>query len=69
MTRDNRFPMPFIMETDRAAARIADAIEKRRGELVMPWQIMLIKQILVRLLPVGVLERVLPRANPPSRTA
>ena len=56
LTDRANFPMPFIWETDRAARFIADAIEKRRGEVVFGWQVRWLKQVLVRLLPVAVLE-------------
>ncbi len=56
LTDDVRVPMPFIWETDRAARYIAGAIEKRRGEVVFPWQVRLLKQLLIRLLPVAVIE-------------
>ena len=56
LTAEVKFPMPFLWETDRAARTIADAIEKRRGEVVFPWQIRLLKQLMVRLLPVSALE-------------
>lgn len=36
MTAKNRFPMPFILETDDAARRIADAIDGRRRWLRFP---------------------------------
>jgi short-subunit dehydrogenase len=39
MTAKNRFPMPFLVETDDAARRIADAIDARRRWLRFPWQI------------------------------
>lgn len=56
-----KLPMPFIWETERAARYIADAIERRRGEVVFPWQVRLLKQVMVRLLPVTVLESILRR--------
>lgn len=55
------YPMPFLWETPRAAAYIVDAIEKRRGEVVFPWQMRLIQQALSRLLPVATLEWLLAR--------
>lgn len=59
LTEDVPFPMPFLWETDRAARTIASAIEKRRGEVIFPWQMRLIKQLGIRLLPVSVLEALL----------
>jgi short-subunit dehydrogenase len=37
MTARNKFPMPFIVETDDAARQIADAIDKKRSWLRFPW--------------------------------
>ncbi len=56
LTAKAKFPMPFIWETDRAARHIAGAIEKRRGEVVFPWQMRLFVQLAVRLMPVSLLE-------------
>jgi short-subunit dehydrogenase len=36
LTERNEFPMPFIIEADDAARRIADAIEKEKAESVFP---------------------------------
>lgn len=63
LTADVKFPMPFLWETDRAAGYIADAIEKRRGEVVFPWQVRLLKQAMVRLLPVATLEWLMRRGR------
>lgn len=49
LTAKNRFPMPFLWSTDRAARTIADAIERRRGEVVFPWQMRLALGMLTRL--------------------
>ncbi len=56
LTAKADFPMPFIWETERAARYVADAVERRRGEVVFPWQVRLLKQVLVRLMPVAALE-------------
>jgi short-subunit dehydrogenase len=37
MTAVNRFPMPFLMSADRAAAIIARAIERDRGRVAFPF--------------------------------
>ncbi len=67
LTARARFPMPFIWETDRAARYIARAIEKRRGEVVFPWQVRLLKQIGVRLMPVALLEAIVGPRPPGQR--
>ena len=59
-----KFPMPFLWDTDRAARYIADALEKRRGEVVFPWQMRLLKQVFVRLMPVAMAEALLGRRPP-----
>ncbi len=50
MTAPNRFAMPFLLETDDAAARIGRAILAQRAELWFPWQMALAVRAL-RLLP------------------
>jgi short-subunit dehydrogenase len=39
MTDKNKFDMPFIVETDRAARLIADAIDAKQRWLRFPWQL------------------------------
>ncbi len=56
LTEEAEVPMPFLWETDRAARYIASAIEKRRGEVIFPWQMRLLKQLFIRLLPTAVVE-------------
>ena len=63
LTDKFEYPMPFIWDTERAARYIADAIEHRRGEIVFPWQQRMVKQVLVRLLPVVALEWLLSRGG------
>ncbi len=36
MTEKNAFPMPFLLEVDDAARRMADAIEKKQPWLQFP---------------------------------
>ncbi len=67
LTDKAKFPMPFIWETDRAARTIAGAIEKRRGEVVFPWQMLLFKLLFIRLLPVSAVEAVL-GMRPPHKS-
>jgi len=38
MTDHNPYPMPFILEADKAARRIARVIEKQRAYAIVPWQ-------------------------------
>lgn len=50
MTRQNRFPMPFLMPVDRFAAAAARAIDAGRSYRVIPWPMGVVAKIL-RLLP------------------
>ncbi len=59
LTDKNDFPMPFLWETDRAARKIADAIERRRGEVVFPWQVKLVLILATRLVPTALVERLM----------
>jgi short-subunit dehydrogenase len=42
MTAPNKFPMPFLVPTDRAARTIANALERRARECVFPWPMALL---------------------------
>lgn len=59
LTEKNKFHMPFLWKTGRAARKIADAIEKRRGEVVFPWQMKLVVASASRLLPTALVERLI----------
>ena len=50
MTRNNRFPMPFLMSAERFAAQAAAAIARGDSYRVLPWQMGLAAKLL-RLLP------------------
>jgi hypothetical protein len=50
MTAKNPYPMPFLMQADKAARLIARAIERRQRFYVLPWQMAWIGHLL-RLLP------------------
>ncbi len=63
LTAKNNFPMPFLWKTDRAARVMADVIEKRRGEVVFPWQMKVIFALMTRL-PLALTERWMTRAAP-----
>lgn len=64
LTEKNNFPMPFLWKTERAARKIADAIERRRGEVVFPWQMKLFIGLATRLLPTALVERVMTPKKP-----
>lgn len=50
MTDVNRFPMPFIMDVDVAAAQFVRAIAAKRRFVVIPWQMGLLAKFM-RLIP------------------
>jgi len=51
MTARNPYPMPFLLEPDEAARRIARAIERRQRFYVLPWPMAI----------VGAMLRIMPR--------
>jgi NAD(P)-dependent dehydrogenase (short-subunit alcohol dehydrogenase family) len=66
MTAVNRYPMPFILDADDAARRIARLIAKKRRFAVVPWQ-MAIVAFLLRHLPGWLYDRLFARAPRKSR--
>ena len=58
LTRVNKFPMPFLLSADEAAAKIANVIAARRRLVVIPWQMAAVS-VLLRLMPGFVFDRVL----------
>jgi short-subunit dehydrogenase len=50
MTDLNPYPMPFILEAEDAAKRIAGAIESGKSFTVIPWQMGLVGRIM-KMLP------------------
>jgi short-subunit dehydrogenase len=46
MTRVNPYPMPFLMQPDKAAAKIAAAIARGKRYTVMPWQMAVVARVL-----------------------
>jgi hypothetical protein len=66
MTDMNSYPMPFILEADKAAQRMARVIESGRPFAVVPWQMGLVGQVL-RLLPNWLYDRLLAKAPRKSR--
>ena len=51
MTDRNRFRMPFLMETERAAALMARAIRRQKQVCEFPWRMSVLVRYLVRHLP------------------
>lgn len=61
MTAANPYPMPFILDADDAARRIARAIARQRRLAVIPWPMALVS-ILLRALPGWLYDRLFARA-------
>ena len=61
MTQVNKYPMPFLISADEAAARFARAIAARRRLAVIPWQMALVS-LLLRALPGALYDRLASRA-------
>jgi short-subunit dehydrogenase len=58
MTAKNPYPMPFILEADEAARRIARAIDAGRSYAIIPWQMAIVGRIL-RVLPNAIYDRLM----------
>ena len=67
LTAKHQTPMPFFWPTDRAVRLIADAIEKRRGEVAFPWQMRLLLGFFSRCLPTSWTEALLRKQAPKPR--
>lgn len=50
MTDVNTYPMPFMLEADAAAAKMARVIARKRRYVILPWQMALVSR-LMKLLP------------------
>ncbi|MFN3791911.1 SDR family oxidoreductase [Massilia sp.] len=66
MTRNNRFPMPFLMPAERFAAAAVDVIARGSSYRVLPWQMGLVAKLL-RLLPNALFDRAFARAPTKQR--
>lgn len=62
MTARNRFPMPFLMDTDKAAKIIFRGLAEDRGRIAFPWPMVATIRLL-GLLPYPLLDRLM-RAAP-----
>lgn len=49
MTAVNRFPMPFLMDTPRAARIIKKGLAANRGRIAFPWPMMLVMWLIAAL--------------------
>lgn len=65
MTARNKFPMPFLMDEQRAARIIADGLARDKGRIAFPWPMLALVR-LFGLLPYPLLDRMLRRS--PAKT-
>jgi len=61
MTADNPYPMPFILDVDIAATRMAKVIDRQKVFAVIPWQMGFAGYVL-KLLPRWLYDRVFAKA-------
>lgn len=61
MTARNKFPMPFLMDEQRAARIIADGLARDRGRIAFPWPMLAMVRLL-GLLPYPLLDWILRRS-------
>ena len=62
MTAKNPYPMPFIIDADDAARRIARVIDAGRGFAVVPWPMAIVGRLL-SMLPNFVFDRAMARGG------
>jgi short-subunit dehydrogenase len=68
MTAKNPYPMPFILEVNDAARRIARAVDSGKSFAVVPWQLAIVGRIL-SVLPNPVFDRLMAgRKRKPRKT-
>jgi len=58
LTARNTFPMPFLMETDKAAKALRRGLEKNQARITFPWQLGLIYGAMVRFLPERLFDKI-----------
>jgi short-subunit dehydrogenase len=61
MTSRNKFPMPFLMDTEKAARIIRDGLRRNKGRIAFPWPMLAMARLL-GLLPYPLLDSLLRRA-------
>jgi short-subunit dehydrogenase len=66
LTARNRYPMPFLIDADDAARRMARVIAARRRFAVIPWRMGLVAVVL-RALPRWLFDRLFARAPRKAR--
>jgi short-subunit dehydrogenase len=66
MTVENRYRMPFLIDADDAARRMARVIDARCRLAVIPWQ-MAVASMVLRRLPRWLFDRLFARAPRKAR--
>lgn len=66
MTEDNRYPMPFLMDSNQAAILIADGLSRKKMRIIFPLPMMIIIYFL-RLIPTKLLIYMMKKA--PAKNA
>jgi short-subunit dehydrogenase len=57
MTDVNKFPMPFLLQTEDAAKKMVKAIDKGKKTFILPWQVKMIIK-LTRWLPTPIYYKI-----------
>jgi short-subunit dehydrogenase len=68
MTAHNPYRMPFLMDADRFAAKVADAVGRKTRFAIFPWQ-MRVVAMLLHVLPRWIYDRAFERAPRKPRAA
>ena len=68
MTAHNPYRMPFLMDADRFAAKVADAVGRNKRFAIFPWQ-MHVVAMLLHVLPRWIYDRAFERAPRKPRAA
>ncbi|MDE1181030.1 SDR family oxidoreductase, partial [Paraburkholderia sp.] len=61
MTEHNPYPMPFLMDADRFAVKVADAVARKVSYAVFPWPMRIVAMVL-HVLPRWLYDRAFERA-------
>lgn len=57
LTARNKFPMPFLMETEKAVKALRKGLERNQARITFPWQLSLSYGAMVRFLPEWLFDR------------
>ena len=61
MTENNRFPMPFLMDSPKAARLIARGLRRNKGVIAFPFPTAFAMRV-IECLPAGVSDRIVRQA-------